>query len=247
MNFCYDFTMKSAQKSRNISRRKMRPSVLQRGWQEEILRDWLNYLLDPAFSTTVRPSDANRRLGTVRREIARLKKIDGCFFDEDGSLHASRAVAHLEEEERHLLTEKRSRTYQCVYYFGRTAPKGLGNIEEAERSGVSALIVRSLKPRENAYDVLQKELAARKGYVGSKAIQMRVRRLEKKIQTGHLTWFQILQYHYRCYKYFVGSNLWLDRFKSIPPVGYLRKCLTLTRPEMNMLRSLVPVPKSPKV
>ena len=247
MNFCYDFTMKSAPKSRNISRRKMGRAVLQRRWQEGILEDWLNYLSDPVFSTTIRPSGAKTRLHTVRREIARLKKMDGCFVSEDGSLHTHGAVAHLEEEERHLLCETRNRTYQCQH-FRRTAPKGLGNIELAERIGVSVRIIRGLKPRENVYDVLQKDLAAKKVWVESKAIQMRVRRLEKRIRVGqHLSWDQILQHHYRCYKFFVGSNLWLSRFKGFPPVGYLKKCLTLTRPEINLLRRLIAVPKPQKV
>jgi ribosomal protein L29 len=120
--------MKCPRKSRNFSQRKMRRAVLPRYQQEEILRDWLNYLLDPAFSTTLRSSDTDSRLRGVRREIARLKSIDGCFVDENGSLYTGKAIANLEEEEEHLLCEKRNRTYECGF-FGRTAPKELGNVE----------------------------------------------------------------------------------------------------------------------
>ena len=217
----------------------MRRAVLPHHWQEETLRDWLNYLLDQAFATTLRSSDTNARLRRVRREIARLKNIDGCFVDEDGSFYTGKAVANLEEEEKHLLSERRNRTYECRF-FGRTAGKELGNVEGAERFGVSVLIIRSLRPTENPYEVLQADLATRKVFVSSKAIQMRMRRLERKIRARqHLVWHQILQHQYRCYKYFLGMNHWLSRFKGFPPVGYLRKCLTLTGPEMKMLKSLV--------
>lgn len=232
--------MKSPRKSRSFSQRIMRRAVLPRYQQEEILRDWLNYLLDPAFSTTLRSSDTDSRLRGVRREIARLKSIDGCFVDENGSLYTGKAIANLEEEEKHLLYEKRNRTYECGF-FGRTAPNELGNVEGAERFGVSVFIVRNLRPTENPYEVLQEDLATRRVCVTSKAIQMRVRRLERKIRASqHMTWHQILQHQYRCYKYFLGMNLWLSRCKALPPVGYLRKCLTLTGQEMNMLRSLLP-------
>jgi hypothetical protein len=160
-------------------------------------------------------------------------------FDEEGSFYTGKAVANLEEEEKHLLSEKGSRTYECRF-FGRRAGKELGNVEGAERFGVSVLITRSLRPTENPYDVLREDLAARKVFLTSKAIQMRVRRIEGKIRAGqHTTWHRILQYQYQCYKYFSGMNLWLSRFKSFPPVGYLRKCLTLTRHEMKILGSLV--------
>jgi hypothetical protein len=229
--------MKSPRKSRNFSQRKMRRAVL-RCRQEEILRDWLNYLLDPAFSTTLRSPDTNARLRGVRQEISHLKSIDGCFVDEHGSSYTCKAVANLEEEEKHLLSERRSRTYACRF-FGRTAPKELGNVEEAERFGISVLIARNLRPGENPYELLQEELAKGK-VVTSKAIQMRVRRLERKIRAGqHMTWHQILQHQYQCYKYFLGMNLWFSRFNGSPPVGYLRKCLTLTEREMNLLRSLL--------
>src|SRR5271169_5188112 len=128
--------MKYARKSRNFSPRKMSRATLRLDWQEEILRDWLNYLLDRAFSTTLRPSDTNARLRAARREIARLKKMGGCFVDEDGSLYTSKAIAHLEEEEKHLLCETRYRTYGCRL-FSRTASKELGNVEGAERFAVS--------------------------------------------------------------------------------------------------------------
>jgi hypothetical protein len=236
--------MSAARKSRNFSQRKMRRSVLPRQGREEILRNWLNYLLDPAFCTTLRSSDTNARLRGVRREITRLKNIDGCFVDQEGSLYTGKAVANLEEEEKHLLSEKGSRSYECRF-FGRRAGKELGNVEGAERFGASVLIIRSLRPTESPYDVLQKDLAVRKVFLTSKAIQMRVRRLEGKIRAGqHTTWHRILQYQYQCYKYFSGMNLWLSRFTGFPPVGYLRKCLTLTRREMNMIRSLVAGPKS---
>ena len=52
--------MKSPRKSRNISHRKMRRAVLRRR-QEEILRDWLNYLLGLAFCTTLRSQETNAR------------------------------------------------------------------------------------------------------------------------------------------------------------------------------------------
>lgn len=231
--------MNSPRKSRNFSQRKMRRALLPRHRQEEILRDWLNYLLDPAFSTTLRSSDTNARLREVRREIAHLKNMEGCFVDEDGSLYTGKAVANLEEEERHLLSERRNRTYESRF-FGRTAPKKFGNVEGAERFGVGVLITRSLRPTENPYDVLQADLATRKVFVTSKAIQMRVRRLERKIGAGqHMNWHQILQHQYRCYKYFWGMSLWLRRFKGLPPVGYLRKRLTLTGHELNLLRSLL--------
>lgn len=231
--------MKSPHKSRNFSQEKMRQTVLRRHWQEETLQDWLNYLLDPAFSTTLRASDTNSRLVRCRREIARLKRIDGCFVDEHGSFYSHNAVANLEEEEKHLLSELRNRTYECRF-VGRRAPKELGNVEEAERFGISVVIAHNFRPTENPYDVLQEHLANRKVFVSSKAIQMRVRRLERKLQAGqHMTWHQILQHQYRCYKYFSGMNLWFSRFKRLPPVRYLRKCLTLTGREMNMLRSLV--------
>ena len=236
--------MKSPRKSRNFSRRKMRQTVLPGHRQEEILRDWLSYLLNPAFSTKVRPSDTNSRLRRARREIARLKSVGGCFVDENGAFYTGKAVANLEEEEKHLLSESGNRTYECRF-FGRTAPKELGNIEGAERFGVSVFITRNLRPTENPYHVLQEDLATRKIFVSSKAIQMRVRRLERKLRAGqHTTWHRILQHQYRCYKYFVGMNLWLSRFKGFPPVGYLRKCVTLTGPEMKMLRSLVAGVKS---
>jgi hypothetical protein len=102
--------MNPPRKSRNFSRRKTRRAVLLRHRQEEILRDWLNYLLDPVFSTTLRSSDTNARLGRVRREIARLKSIDGCFVDEHGCFYTSKAVANLEEEEKHLLSVRKNRT-----------------------------------------------------------------------------------------------------------------------------------------
>jgi hypothetical protein len=230
--------MKAARK-RNISQRKMRRAVLPRHWQEELLRDWLNCLLDPAFSTALRSSDTNARLRGIRREIARLKNMDGCFVDEDGSFYTGKAVAILEGQEKHLLSERKNRTYECKV-LGRTARKELGNVEGAERFGVSVFITYSLRPTENPYDVLQEDLETREVFIESKAIQMRVRRLERKIRTGqHMTWHQILQYQYRCYKYFTGINLWFSRFKGLPPVGYLRKCLTLTSHEMNMLESLV--------
>lgn len=195
--------------------------------------------MDPAFSTTLRSSDTNARLRRVRREIARLKNIDGCFVDENSSFYTDKAVANLEAEEKHLLSERRNHTYECRF-FGRTARKELGNVEGAERFGASFFIIRSLRPTENPYDVLQKDLASREVFLSSKAIQMRVRRLERKIRAGqHMTWHQILQHQYRCFKYFSGMNLWLSRFKGLPPVGYLRKCLTLTGHEMNLLRSLV--------
>src|ERR1700719_1377515 len=153
--------MKSARKSRNFSQRKMRRAVLPSLGQEEILRDWLNYLLDPAFSTTLRSSDTNARLRRARREIARLKNMDGCFVDEEGFFYSGKAVANLEDEEKHLRSERRSRTYECRF-FGRTARKELGNVEGAERFGVSVLIIRSLRPRENPYDVLHDDLATRR-------------------------------------------------------------------------------------
>jgi hypothetical protein len=230
--------MKSPRKSRNISHRKMRRAVLRRR-QEEILRDWLNYLLGLAFCTTLRSQETNARLRRARREIARLKSIDGCFVDEHGCFYTSKAVANLEEEEKHLLSERRYRTCECRF-FGRTAPKKLGNVEGAERFGVSVFIIHNLRPGENPYDVLQEDLATRTVFIMSKAIQMKVRRLERKIRAGqHMTWHQILQYQYRCYKYFLGMNIWLSRFQGLPPVGYLRKCLTLTGREMNLLRRLL--------
>jgi hypothetical protein len=236
--------MKSSRKSRNFSRGKIRQTVLPGHRQEEILRDWLNYLLNPAFSTTLRSSDTTSRLRRARREIARLKSVDGCFVDENGTFYIGKAVANLEEEEKHLLSESGNRTYECRF-FSRTAPKELGNIEGVERFGVSVLITRNLRPTENPYHVLQEDLATRKVFVSSKAIQMRVRRLESKLRAGqHTTWHRILQHQYRCYKYFVGMNLWLSRFKDFPRVGYLRKCLTLTGPEKKMLRSLVARVKS---
>lgn len=217
----------------------MRRAVLPRHGQEEILQGWSSYLLDPAFTTTLRPSDTSARLRGVRRDIARLKNADGRFVDEDGSFYTVKAVANLEEEEKHLLSETRYRTYECGV-FGRTARKELGDVEAAERFGVSVLINRSLRPAENPYKVLQKDLETRKVFVASEAILMRVRRLETKIRAGqHLTWHQIVQYQYLSYKYFVGINLWQSRCIDFPPVGYLRKCLTLTRREVNMLRSLV--------
>jgi hypothetical protein len=168
-----------------------------------------------------------------------MKSIDGCFVDQHGSFYTGKAVANLAEEEKHLLSERRSHTYGCRF-FGRTALKELGNVEVAERFGVSVFIARNLKPTENPCDVLQEDLATRGVFFSSKAIQMRVRRLERKVRAGqHMTWHQILQYQYRCYKYFFGMNVWLSRFKGLPPVAYLRKCLTVTGPEMNMLRSLV--------
>jgi len=230
--------MKSPRKSRNFSQRKMRRAVLRRR-QEEILRDWLNYLLDPAFSTTLRSPDTNARLRGVRQEISHLKSIDGCFVDEHGSSYTGKAVANLEQEEKHLLSERRNRIYESRF-FGRTAPKELGNVEEAERFGIGVLIARNLRPTENPYEVLQEDLAIRKVFITSKAIQMRVRRLERKLQAGqHITWHQILQHQYRSYKYFLGMNLWLSRCKGSPPVGYLRKCLALTGHQMNLLRSLL--------
>jgi hypothetical protein len=229
--------MKSARESRNFYRGKTRRAVLPRHQQKEILRGWLNCLLDPAFSTTLRPSDTNARLHRVRREIARLKNMDGCFVDEDGSFYTGKA--HLEEEEQRLSCESRSRTYECRF-FGRAASKELGNVEGAERFGVSVFIIRSLRPTENPYEVLQEDLATRKVFVTSKAIEMRVRRLERKIRTGqHMTWDQILRHQYWCYKYFFGMNRWLSRFHDVPPVGYLRQCLILTVQEMNLLRGLV--------
>jgi hypothetical protein len=217
----------------------MRRAVLPRHWQEEILQAWLNYLVDPAFSMALRSSDTNARLHRVRGGIARLRKIDGCFPDENGSLYTDKAVANLEAEEKDLLSQRRNRTYGCRF-FSRTAPKELGNVEEAERFGISSLIIRSLRPTENPYDVLQKHFASSSVFLTSKAIQMRVRRLEKKIRAGqHFAWFHILQQQYRCFKYFLWMNLWLSTFKGLPPVGYLRKCLTLTGREMNLLRSLV--------
>jgi hypothetical protein len=231
--------MKSARKSRNISQRKMRRAVLPLRRQEEILQDWLNYLLDPAFSTTLRSSDMNMCLLRTRREIARLKSIDGCFVDEHGSFYTSKAVVNLEEEEKHLLSERRYGTYECRF-LGRAAPRELGNVEAAERFGVSVLIIRNLRPGENPYEVLQEDLATRNVCVMSKAIQMRVRRLERKIRAGQdITWHQVLQYQYRNYKYFLRMNLWFSRFKGLPPVGYLRKCLILTGQEVKMLRSLL--------
>jgi hypothetical protein len=231
--------MKSPRKSRNFSQRKMRRAVLPRHLREEILQNWLNYLLDPAFSTTLRSSDTNARLRRARQEITHLRSVDGCFVDEHGSFYICKAVANLKEEEKHLLSERRNRTYECRF-LGRTAPKELGNVEGAERLGVSFFIIRNLRPTENPYDVLQEDLATRKVFVTSKAIQMRVRRLERKLQGGqHMTWHQVLQHQYRCYKYFLGMNLWLSRFKGLPPVGYLRECLTLTGHEMNMIRSLL--------
>jgi hypothetical protein len=231
--------MKTA-RNRNISQRKMRRAVLSRHWQEDLLRDWLNYLLDPAFSMTLRSLGTNARLHGVRREIARLKNMDGCFVAEDGSSYTGKAVANLEGEEKHLLSERKYRTYDCQV-FGRTARKELGDVEGAERFGVSVFVAHSLRPAENPYHVLQEEFETRKVFIEPKAIQMRVRRLERKIQTGqHMAWLEILQYQYRSYKYFRGTNLWLSQGKSFPPVGYLKKCLTLTRYETNMLRSLVP-------
>jgi hypothetical protein len=221
----------------------MRRAVLRRHWREEILRDWLNYLLDPAFSTTLRPSDANSRLRSVRREIAHLKNMDGCFVDEDGCFYTSKAVTNLEEEQKHLLSERRNRTYECRF-FSETARKELGNVEGAERFGVSVLIARNLRPTENPYDALQEDIETRKVFVTSKTIQMRVRRLDSKLRAGqHITWDQILQHQYRCYKYLSGMSLWHSRRKGFPTVGYLRKCLTLTGREMNLLRSLVAGPK----
>jgi hypothetical protein len=231
--------MKSPRKSRNFSQRKMRRAVLPRHRQEEILRDWLNYLLGPAFSTTLRSQDTNARLRGARQEIAHVKSIDGCFVDEHGSFYTGKAVANLEEEEKHLVSERRYRTYQSGL-FGRTARTELGNVERAERFGVSVFIIRNLRPGENPYDVLQEDLGTRTVFVMSKAIQMRVRRLERKIRAGqHMTWHQILRHQYGSYKYFLGMNLWLSRFQGLPPVGYLRKCLTLTGREMNLLRSLL--------
>ena len=82
---------------------------------------------------------------------------------------------------------------------------------------MSFFIIRSLRPTENPYDVLQKDLASRKVFLSSKAIQMRVRRLERKVRAGqHMTWHQILQHQYTCFKYFSGMNLWLSRFKGFP-------------------------------
>jgi len=200
--------------------------------QEEVLRGWLNYLLDPAFSTTLGSSDTNARLRRARQVIAHLKSIDGGFVDEHGSFYTCKAVANLEEEEKHLLSERRNRTYGCRF-FDRTAPKELGNVEAAERFGVSVLIVRNLTPTKNPYEVLQEDLATRGVFLSSKAVQMRVRRLERKVRAGqHMAWHQILQYQYRCYKYFLEMNLWLSRCKGLPPVGYLRKWLTLTVHEM---------------
>jgi hypothetical protein len=153
--------------------------------------------------------------------------------------YAGKAVANLQQEEKHLLSESGNRAYECRF-FARIAPKELGNVEAAERFGISVFIIRDLRPTENPYDVLQEDLATRKVFVSSKAIQMRVRRLQRKVGIGqHMTWHQILQYQYRCYKYFVGMNLWLNRFKDLPPAGYVRKCLTLTGHEMKMLRNLV--------
>jgi hypothetical protein len=232
--------MKTA-RNRNISQPRMRRAVLPPHWQEELLRDWLNCLLDPAFSTALRSSDTNARLRRVRGEIARLKNMDSCFVDEDGSFYTGKAVAILEGQEKHLLSERKNRTYECKV-LGRTARKELGNVEGAERLAVSVFITRSLRPTQNPYDVLHEDLATREVFIESKAIQMRVRRLERKIRAGqHMTWHQILQYQYRCYKYFIGVNLWFSRFTGFPPLGYLRKCLRLTRHEMNMLRSLLPL------
>lgn len=231
--------MKPARKSRNLSRTKVERGTLPRHWQEEILRCWLNWLLDPAFSTTLRSSDTNARLRKLRAQITRLKKMPVSFVDEDGSFYISKAVASLENEEKHLLVERRTRTYECGF-FGRTAPKELGNIELAERFGVSFFLLRRLKPTENPYSVLQKELESRQIFSTAKAIQMKERRLEANIRAGrHMPWPEILRYQYRCFKYFSGMNIWFGRSTGLPPVGYLKKCLTLTVHEMDLLRSLV--------
>jgi hypothetical protein len=231
--------MKPPRKSRNFSQPKMRRTALPGDWQKEILQDWLNYLLDTRFSMTLRSSDTNTRLRGVRQETARLKSMDGCFGDEKGFSNIAKAVASLEEEERHLLYERTIRTYECQY-FGRTASREFGNVEGAERFSISIFIIRNLRPMENPYDVLRKDLASRKFFVSSKAIQMRVRRLGGKVGAGeHMAWHQILQHQYQCYKYFVGMNLWFSRFQRLPPSGYLRKCLTLTGAETKMLRRLV--------
>ncbi len=224
----------------------MRRAVLQSHWREDVLRHWLNWLLHPVCSTTLYSSDTNARLRKVRREIRRLKRIGGGFLDNDGSPYIYKAVANLEAEEKHLLSERRNHTYGCKV-FRRTAPKELGNVESAERFGVSRFIVRRLKPTENPFDVLEKELRGRKVFLSSKAVQMKVRRLQKKIETGqHTSWDQILQYQYRCFKYFSCMSLWPKRSRGFAriPAGYLTKCLTLTGREVKLLRSLANEAKS---
>jgi len=167
-----------------------------------ILPEWFDYLTHPAFlRAEVKPSPANGTLRELRGHIAGLKKLAPPFVDKKGSSLIDKAIANLEAEEQHLLSERRNITYECEL-FGRSAPKELGNLELAERYGVSVLVLRRWKQPGNAYDVLKEELEKRGLFVRAKTIQMKVRRLDEKIRTGlHLPWSQILEDQYLSFKY----------------------------------------------
>jgi len=140
-------------------------------------------------------------LRELRGHIAGLKKLAPPFVDKKGRSFIHKAIADLEAEEQHLLSERRNIAYKCEL-FGRSAPRELGNVELAERYGVSVLLLRRWKPSENAYDVLNKELEKRGVFVKAKTIQMRVRRLDENIRAGlHIPWDKILENQYLSFKY----------------------------------------------
>ncbi len=169
--------------------------------ERKILVAFLDWLLDRAFLTRVRPSAVKDDLRKLRQAIAHVKKIRGYYAD--------KAVSLLEKEETGLLAESQFRTYESAF-MGRRSRKELGNIEETERLFVAVLIIRRLDPKANPYMVLKDQLANRGDHRTPHALRMRLERFEKKRESSkYSSPRQIVEHHYLLFKWHV---MWSSPF-----------------------------------
>ncbi len=161
----------------------------------QIIVAFLDWLLDRAFVTEVRPSAAKAELRKLRQAIAHVKKLRGGYADG--------AVSLLEKEEACLLAERQFRTYESAF-MTRKSPKELGNIEETERLFVAVLIILRLNPKANPYIALKDQLEKRGDHRTPQALRLRVERFGKKRESSkYFSPRQIVEHHYLLFKWHV--------------------------------------------
>lgn len=140
--------------------------------------------------------------------------------------------------------EKNHRTYSSSV-MARQAPKELGNVEETERLFVAKLVVAKLHPQANPYALLEEKLAQKGAFRTRRAIQMRIRRFEKFLDSGQFfSTLQVVEQHYSRFKHQVVMNerkdLWAKAPVPLPArqAHVLARLTALTKLEGRMLEQL---------